>query len=34
MDPGIVDEVLDLAACDGDVAVIHFASMVSACADT
>ena len=26
---GIVDEVLDLAACDGDVAVIHFASMVS-----
>ena len=28
-DPGIVDEVLDLTACDGDVAVIHFASMVS-----
>ena len=27
--PGIVDEVLDLAACDGDVAVIHLASMVS-----
>jgi len=28
-DAGIVDEVLDLVACDGDVAVIHFASMVS-----
>ena len=28
-DPGIVDEVLDLTACDGDVAVIHLASMVS-----